>query len=113
MPKFGFYMQDLIPWGQDTHGRYPGEQVGCELALRRRGDGESEVYIKDMVRGGPASLSGALAIGDTIAEINGADPLDASSGAVSSLVKLVTGDMGEPLWLKTAGADSKAVTLVR
>ena len=57
MPKFGFYMQDLIPWGQDTHGRYPGEQVGCELALRRRGDGESEVYIKDMVRGGPAALT--------------------------------------------------------
>jgi hypothetical protein len=114
MPKFGFFIQDVLPWqSDDGSDKHPGESIGCELALRRTKQGDGEVYIKAMVAGGPAALSGKLAIGDAIAEINGTDPLDDSSGSVQSLGKLTGGEKGTPVWLKIKGKGNEHVALLR
>jgi C-terminal processing protease CtpA/Prc len=112
MPKFGFYFQDVLPkWG-DAGKKQPGEDVGCELALRRSHEGDPEVFVKSITPGGPAALCGRLAVGDSIAEINGADPLSDDSGSGTSLAKLVEGEIGQPIWLKIKGAGTH-VALVR
>lgn len=93
-------MQDILPaWKSGkTHA---GEELGCALGLRRNEDGESEVYVKKITPGGPAALSGQLAVGDAIEEINGANPLALESDF--SLAELVEGEIGEPIWLKIKG----------
>lgn len=114
MPRFGFFIQDVLPWPSDGDGdRHPGESLGCELALRHNKQGQGEVCIKSMVAGRPAALSGKVAIGDTIAEINGTSPLDDSTGSVQSLVKLTAGEKGTPLWLKIKGKGQEHVALLR
>ena len=102
-----------MPWGKSAGATHAGEDIGCELALRHSKDGTAEVYIKSIAAGGPAALTGQLAVGDVIAEINGLDPFDESSGAVKSLHKLLEGDMGAPVWLKTRGDSRPHVTLIR
>ena len=94
----------LDPWGGSRQKKHAGEGIGCELALRHLKNGDQEVYVKDMTAGGPGALSGQLAIGDAIEQINGTDPLDASSGVAKSLVKLVEGETGTPVWLRIKGA---------
>jgi hypothetical protein len=46
MPKFGFYIQDLLPSAWTPGARVIGEDVGCELGLRRTAAGDSEVFVK-------------------------------------------------------------------
>ena len=46
MPKFGFYVQDLLPSQWKPGQRAIGEDLGCELGLRRTAAGDSEVYVK-------------------------------------------------------------------
>ena len=47
MPRFGFYFQDILPTWK-TGKTHAGEDVGCELGLRRNQGGDSEVYVKVM-----------------------------------------------------------------
>ncbi len=89
MPKFGFYLQDVVPvpWRGAGGKAHPGDDIGCELALRHTKKGD-EVFIKAIVGGGPAGLSGQLAVGDAIAEINGVNPLE-DHGTAQSLHSLL------------------------
>jgi hypothetical protein len=103
----------LDPWGGSREKKHAGEEIGCELALRHLKNGDQEVYVKDMTAGGPGALSGQLAIGDAIDQINGTDPLDASSGVAKSLVKLVEGETGTPVWLRIKGVRKHVVLIQR
>ena len=103
----------LDPWGGSREKKHAGEEIGCELALRHLKHGDQEVYVKDMTAGGPGALSGQLAIGDAIDQINGTDPLDASSGVAKSLVKLVEGETGTPVWLRIKGVRKHVVLIQR
>jgi hypothetical protein len=104
----------LDPWGGSREKKHAGEGIGCELALRHLKNGDQEVYVKDMTAGGPGALSGQLAIGDAIEQINGTDPLDASSGVAKSLVKLVVqGETGTPVWLRIKGVRKHVVLIQR
>jgi len=103
MPKFGFYMQDALRWAEPDDKTHPGHDIGCHLALRKSAGGDSEVYIKKIVPGGPVALSAALATGDVIAEIDGINPLEAKDGS-QTLHTLLEGELGTAVWLKVRGA---------
>jgi hypothetical protein len=113
MPRFGFYLQDMVPrqwWNAAAETTQPGEDVGCELAVRHTEGGEPEVFVRSIAPAGPAALSGRLAVGDAISEINGEIPLGEDSGR-ASLAKLMEGEQGEPIWLKVKGADTHVVLI--
>jgi hypothetical protein len=116
MPKFGFYVQDVLSsWrGKSDDKTHPGQDIGCQLALRNSAEGETEVYIKKIVTGGSAALSAALATGDVIAEINGINPLEAKDdSSMQSLRTLLDGELGTPVWLKRKVEGCAHVPLIR
>jgi C-terminal processing protease CtpA/Prc len=115
MPKFGFYVQDLLSsWrGKSDEKTHPGQDIGCQLALRKSAKGETEVFIKKIVPGGSAALSAAFATGDVIAEINGINPLAKDDSSMQSLRTLLDGELGTPVWLKRKVHGCAHVPLIR
>ena len=65
MPKFGFYVQDLVPWGSSGGKAHTGDDSGCELAIRQEGRKQGkEVYMKSLVAGGLRVASAGASAAD-------------------------------------------------
>ena len=48
MPKFGFYVQDVLSsWrGKSDDKTHPGQDIGCQLALRNSAEGKQKFTSK-------------------------------------------------------------------
>jgi len=89
-------MGKLAPWstaeGGDT--KRPGESFGCELRQTA-----GKVHISRVSPGGPAALSGLLAVGDEVSAIDGKSLAEWTETGVS-LQDLTAGEEGAAVWLE-------------
>jgi len=91
-------MGKLAQWsgaeGGDT--KRPGESIGCELRQTA-----GKVHISRVAEGGPAALSGLLAVGDEVSAIDGKSLAEWTETSIS-LQDLTAGEEGAAVWLEIA-----------
>jgi hypothetical protein len=89
-------MGKLAPWSASEGGdtKRPGESFGCELRQTA-----GKVHISRVSPGGPAALSGLLAVGDEVSAIDGKSLAEWTETGVS-LQDLTAGEEGAAVWLE-------------
>jgi len=104
--KLGLAQETLgkwTPWvggGEGGDKARPGEAFGCDLTRLPSG----KVHVSRIAEGGPAALSGLLAVGDEILAIDGTSLADWTESV--SLHNLTAGEDGAAVWLEVAPAAS-------